>query len=157
MVTPVNRFAEGVVADDSIWLHGALLGAWGGFSFGARVPLHFRLGAGALLGAASDTRSASGVKATTVPAGEEHAVHAFYVAPEVRVGLAVSKHVEISAGVEMLVAFLPSPPRWERSHDVILQPPAGSALHLDYGTFPPDSFVGTILAISPGLAARYTF
>ena len=41
--------------------------------------------------------------------------------------------------------------------EVIVQRPAEGRGHLDYGTFPDESFAGPILAFAPGLAGRYTF
>jgi hypothetical protein len=146
--------SEAVVAGDSLWIHAALAGAWAGFSFGATVPVHLRLGAGALLGSASDMRSASSATASVEPAGEVHPLYAVFVAPELRVGLFVTRRVEISAGVEMLVALVPSAPRWSSAHDVIIERAAGLR---EYGTFPAETFAGPILVLAPGISARYAF
>ena len=115
-----------------------------------RRGVHLRLGAGALLGAATDERTAASSMASVGPASEVHRLSAFYLAPEVRVGFAVTRHVELSLGVEMLAAFAPAPPRWSDTHDVIISRPAGGRGHLDYGTYP----AGELHQPHPGVRPR---
>lgn len=152
-VTPVRRFSEAATADDSLWLRGALLGAWAGLSLGTSMPLRFRFGVGALLGSVSDTRSGSGAL-TIEPTGEKHNLVGIYIAPEVRLGFTVSRHLEVSVGLEMLAVFVPSPPAWEETHAVVISRAGGRP---DYGTFPSETFAGPILTLAPGLGARYEF
>jgi hypothetical protein len=156
-VTPIRRFSETVTVDDSLWLRSAVLGAWAGFSLGVSIPIRFRFGAGALLGSVSDIRVGSSEPNTEPPikpTGEKQNLIGVYIAPEVRVGLAVSRHLEVSVGLEMLAAFVPSPPAWNDEHAVILSRPGGRP---DYGTFPSETFAGPILTLAPGLGVRYEF
>jgi hypothetical protein len=149
--TPVGLPSERIAVDDMIWIHAGLVGAWAGFSLGVPVPIHLRLGAGALLGSAADTRSRV---ATIVPSGELQRLEGVYVAPEIRVGLALSRRIEVSVGLALLLAFVPSPPRWSAAHEVILESPS---VRPAYGTFPAESYAGPIVAFTPGIGARYVF
>jgi hypothetical protein len=143
-----------VSIDEALWLHAGLAGAWAGFSLGVPFPIHLRLGAGALLGSASDTRTAGAASSRIEPTGEANPLRGVYVAPELRVGLAVGRRVEVDAGVAMLAAFLPSAPKWGARHEVIFDGAGGLR---EYGTFTDETFAGPILAIAPGIGARYAF
>lgn len=153
-ITAVGQAAEPVTVADSLWIHAGLVGAWAGFSLDVPVPLHLRLGAGALLGSASDTRAGGSSAGSVEPTGELRPLRGAYVAPEIRVSLVVRSRVEVSAGIEVLAVFVPSPPQWGGGHDVIVDRRPGL---LEYATFPAETFAGPILAIAPSLGARYAF
>ncbi len=122
-------------AADSIWAHAAMLGPWVQTTFGDRLAFHLRLGGGAMLGSSSDTRSGTAVDCARTAVGpftESSALHAVYVAPEARVGLAVGRHVEMTLGLEVLLAFNLDPPTWGGAHEgVTWDPPAGTGFVLE--------------------------
>jgi hypothetical protein len=161
-VTPLGMKPDDGAADDRLVLRGALVGAWAGWSFFERVPVHLRLGAGALLGPVYDARTfdgkaSDGTSFRVGPVVETHAARFFYVAPELRVGLPLSRRVELSLGLSVPVLVDPSPPRWGEASD-------GGAPHLvpaghdRAGTFPNDALVGHVLVLFvPGVGARYDF
>ena len=89
------------------------------------ISLCLRLGAGALLGSVRDQRSGSattkerGLAGMTTPAipftftvTESPAARYVYIAPEVRLGVRLGKHFEISAGVQALILVALSDAKW---------------------------------------------
>ncbi len=138
-------------ADDSVWVRAGLAGAWGQVTFGDRLAFHLRLGAGALLGESSDTRKGKVLDCahqTIGPATESAPLRAAYLAPEARLGLALGRHVELSLGLEALVAFSVAPPTWSGVHrGVEWDPPSAS-----------ESFSSTrLIAFIPVLGTRGDF
>jgi hypothetical protein len=147
--------ARAATVGDSIWMRTAIAGAWGQITFGDSVPFHLRLGAGALVGSASDSRTGtllSTPPAPLAPATETHAFHAGYIAPEIRLGLALGPHAELSLGIDMLLAFNVSPPTWSSTRTIAVLP-AGPV-----GRYPSEVYSSTmIVTFSPALGARYDF
>ncbi len=149
-------------ASDSLALHGALAGATAGFHFATRFPVDLRLGSGVLLGALVDrrtgelsTQARAGHPATSydVPQVSERPLAAYwYVAPEVRVGLGVGKHVELSLGLEPRLLVAVSQPTWTPSEKPV-------AAHGDgQGTFGAQALAGrVILTGALGAGVRYAF
>jgi PEGA domain len=147
--------APGTV-DDRLALRGALLGAWVGYTLGERVPLHFRVGAGALAGGLLDERTngaftaSDGTMFSTGPLIERHTAVFFYVTPEARVGWPVGKHVVLQAGLAVPVLIGLRLPAWDMTHTFR----AGSGV----GQFAADSLAGpVVVAIDPEIGARYDF
>jgi PEGA domain len=138
-------------AADTVWVHAALLGPWAQVTFGDRLAFHLRLGAGGMVGSSSDTRSGTAVdcaRTAVAPVTETSPLHAVYLAPEARVGLALGRHVEMTLGLEVLLAFNLDPPSWSGAHDgVTWDPPAGTA------TFSSQR----LIAFTPVLGGRYDF
>jgi PEGA domain len=157
-VTPYGLDGTGPSSvDDLLGLRGVLAGGFTGFSFGESVRFHLRLGMGALIGRVVDIRSGR-IKAqhdhVSYPFGPaiEAARHGFlYLAPEVRVGLPLSRHVELSAGTTLFTLISFSPPTWDSDYAIN----AGAD---GYGSFSEDALTGKALfLITPGLGARYDF
>jgi hypothetical protein len=161
----VGDSPETVQADDSLWVHAALIGAWAGLSFDLPIRLQLRLGGGAMLGSASDTRSGSGPSGTLEPSGQKRPFRGVYLAPELRVGLWTRGHLEVIAGIGLIAAFAPSRPTWTqgpcqapsaiRISDGYCTVVTGASSEL--GAFPTQTFLGPILAITPGIGASYAF
>jgi hypothetical protein len=153
----LKKVDTGTVDDTIALRYGGLAGAWAGFSFGSRFPVHLRLGAGALLASVTDTRTGAfksqidQQRFNVGPISDGGFVPFVYAAPEVRVGLRLGKHVELSLGVEALVLVAPSPTAWNAKREIN----AGSD---GIGTFPADRLIGRgIFVVSPGVGARYDF
>ncbi|WP_437280286.1 PEGA domain-containing protein [Sorangium sp. So ce375] len=155
--TPLNFVgvpSRDIDADDVLMLDGLFLGTWIGYAVDAGLPIRFRLGAGGLFGSMSDERrgdfSASngerygiGTYAQTQPA------RFVFVTPELRVGLPLSRHVELNAGLELPVFFAVARPRWREAEWVH----AGSD---GYGRFNADPLVsGVFVTVAPTVGVRF--
>lgn len=149
--------------NDSLTLIGPTFGASLSYVTGERFPLHLRLGAGVLVGTASDTRSGS----FSTPSGETYDLPdrslsvvkaSLYVEPEVRLGYRISRKVTVEAGVRVLVvAFLGNVPRWENQTELSLGrcPDADPKVCAGRGVYAPmDLFSSALLMLGPSLAVR---
>jgi hypothetical protein len=144
---------------DALRVRGFLAGAWAGYGVGERFPLRFRLGAGALIGKVIDTRTGSFLpndSTITTPFSVGPVIEApgrawFYLDPEIRAGLRLGKHLELSVGLEAMVLMTLAAPRWSADRGI-------NAKTDGYATFPDDRLTSTVLfGIVPGLGARYDF
>ena len=143
-------------ADDVLSMHGALVGAWIGYSLDAGVQIELRVGAGGLLGTVSDGRlgtfpthdgTSPGYGVGSV--AETHDGHAIYVTPEVRVGLPLGRHVQINVGLEVPILFGVSTPTWSEEHAINTGPDG-------YGWFNADALKGRVLVgFAPSVGARF--
>jgi hypothetical protein len=177
------QLQDNVVVDDLLKLRGGLVGVWVGWSLFTPVSIHLRLSGGALLGSLEDVRvgqlapngapilvngdqcavlhaeaTASDVRCSAIgPVGELHSARLFYLAPEARVGLPLSRHVEVNLGLSLPILINPSPLRWgppsSRKEDHRIN--AGSD---GFGTFKADALLGSVLVLfAPGVGTRYAF
>ncbi|WP_437946936.1 PEGA domain-containing protein [Sorangium sp. So ce296] len=142
-------------ADDAIQVRGFVAGAWAGLGFGERYPVRLRLGAGALLGSVADTRTGTfttrrGERYEVGPYIDVHPRAWFYLDPEVRVGMRLGDHVELSAGVDVLV-LIGSAARWDAGQRIFA--------HTDgEGSFAAETLTDPVLfAVMPGAGIRYDF
>ncbi|WP_437819070.1 PEGA domain-containing protein [Sorangium sp. So ce1078] len=158
-VTPVGLPPNQGTVDDRLALRGALLGGWLSFTLplSERVPLHFRLGAGAIAGALLDERTngafraSSGATYELAPFLQKHPALFFHVTPEVRIGLPAGRHVELSAGIAFPVLVDLEEPAWNATQALL----AGED---GRGTFRAERLAGSVLlTIVPGIGARYEF
>jgi len=139
---------------DVLGLQGLLLGAWVGYSTNTRFPIHIDLGAGGLMGVASDARSGNfhGRSSTSSPIGsyvERGPAHFVFVAPELRVGWPLSKHVELEAGLSSHILFRLSAPKWNKA-----APPINAGSD-GYGWFEEGFVGGAVFTIAPMVGARF--
>jgi hypothetical protein len=151
------------VASDHLRLSGALLGASAGLSRGQAVRLRVRLAAGAFIGSASDERKASGttppdhdVPDVSVDFAETESPSAKYlfVAPEVRVGLRLSQHWELSAGIGAWVLLGISDVDWQDGNPPSYPDTLGQILFNPDGT--KQSILGrSIVFLAPELALKW--
>lgn len=143
-------------ADDVIRLRGVLAGAFAAIGFGERFPLRLRLGAGALIGSLSDTRTGTFTTSMGQPFGVGPLVVTpgaawFYLDPEVRIGVRLGKHVELSAGVGAIVLVGLSARTWNAAQPV-------NAAGDGYATFSAETLTNPVLvAVTPGASFRYDF
>ena len=153
------------VASDSLRLSGALLGASAGLSRGQTLRLRVRLGAGAFIGSARDERQGQamtserpGVPSTLIDFDviESPSAKYLFVAPELRAGLRLSQHWELSAGVGALILLGISDVDWLDSN-----PPSypDSVGQVDFNASGVKaSIVGrTIVFLAPELALKWDF
>jgi hypothetical protein len=151
------------VAGDKLRLSGALLGASAGLSRGQAVRLRVRLAAGAFIGSAKDERRARGTTppdhdAPNVPVDfsetESPSAQYLFVAPEVRVGLRLSPHWELSAGVGAWVLLGFSDVAWQDSNPRSYPDTLGQILFNSGGS--QQSIVGrSIVLVAPELALKW--
>lgn len=150
-------------ASDKLRLSGALLGASAGLSRGQSVRLRVRLAAGAFIGSAKDERHASGTTPSDhdvpdVPVDfsetESPSVQYLFVAPEVRVGLRLSQHFELSAGVGAWVLLGLSDVQWQDQSPRSYPDSLGQLLFNADGS--KQSIIGrNIVLLAPELALKW--
>jgi hypothetical protein len=155
---------QNVLVNDDIFLRGLLAGGWAGLTVGTSLLVQVRLGAGAVFGSVSDRRWSDSVLSGTWSMDgettERYAIRGVYAAPEIRVGLKISSHLTIGAGLSAFTLFIPKPPVWDmpRTHLIFLRDPSGLP---NYGTFgvpkvAPEHILNVFqIAIVPGLGLRY--
>ena len=142
---------------DSLSMQSFLVGAHAGLAIGERFPLHLRLGAGAMFGSFVDSRTGAveDPNETLGRRGITRQASFFWLDPEVRVGVRLGDHFELTAGIEALVLIRLSPVRWERENEENVYINAGSR---GAAQFPAEDIVGpAMVVLAPGLGARYTF
>lgn len=140
-------------ARDELALRGLLLGLSGSFSIGETWPILLRVGAGAFLGAVTDTRTASFAPTGGAPfdLSLEQGLDAryLYVAPEARVGRRFGKSFVVSLGLDARVMIALTQPVWDRTPQFNV---AGLGL-VRTGAEEP-LFGRTLIGLTPSLAAR---
>jgi hypothetical protein len=141
--------------DDTLRLRGVLVGGWLGYRLDTAFPIQARLNAGALLAVLSDARAGT----ITSSAGDEHRfgtiverhdARFLFLAPELRIGIPLSPHVELSAGIEVPILVPTERALWSTTVA------AGSG----GGTFAFDDEPLTsavLVTFAPGLGARFDF
>ncbi|WP_437947406.1 PEGA domain-containing protein [Sorangium sp. So ce296] len=156
-VTPVGLPPNQGTVDDRLALRAVLLGGWLGFAspLGERVQLHFRLGAGTIAGALLDERTngafrtGDGASYELAPFVQKHPAFFFHVTPEARIGLPVSRQLQLTAGIAFPVLVDLRRPAWDTSQAV----PAGAD---GRGTFAKERLAGAVLlTVAPGIGVRY--
>jgi tetratricopeptide (TPR) repeat protein len=158
-IETVGRLTLGTgTLDDLIEVRGFLAGAFASLRFGDESPLHLRLGAGALIGSLTDTRT--GVFTTTASIASTYVVGPIiqsepaawlFLSPEIRAGKRLNENLEVSAGISALLLISPSPPKWNADHPI-------NASTDGYGRLPEEDFMSSIvLALMPVVGARYDF
>jgi hypothetical protein len=159
VIHPVGKAEAAGRASDKLSLKGLLVGASAQLrrpTFGEKLPLTLRVGLGAFLANANDRRSgeftpAGGAPTAVATARTSVDVPYVYVAPEARIGYRVGEHIELSAGVTVMVMVALKPARWDTRQGVVLgnQGLAGYDNQTLLG--------GTLLLVSPGVGARFDF
>ncbi|WP_437647217.1 kelch repeat-containing protein [Sorangium sp. So ce362] len=148
-------------ADDALALRGFLAGGWAGLSLGDRHRFSARLGAGALLGTVSDERSGTFTSSSSVefhldPTVARAPARFFVMSPEVRGGLRLGDHLEVTAGLAAAVLVRLNEPVWTN-------PPEGVYGRIDaergfFARFEEEPLAGEVMvAIAPKIGVRYTF
>jgi PEGA domain-containing protein len=153
-VTPTGLQPDPGSIDDHVSLGGLVLGGSGSLRLGTVWPVTFRLGAGALLGSLTDDRYGAFTDSTHSPFSAALPASSgatyLYAAPEVRVGWAPDPHLELSAGIAVVVLAALSQPSADKA-----EIPTGADGEGSYGS---ETLAGrTIVAVAPGLGAAYAF
>lgn len=146
-------------ANETLQLSGILLGAAASRrTDDERFPLLARIGVGGFFARVGDARRARFPEDTGTLAPElveSRPVFHLYLAPEVRLGLRITDHVEVGAGLSALLLIALSAPKWGEAggRGVVLSQEEGG-----YNLYAPESLADTFSVIlAPGLSARYDF
>lgn len=159
VIRPVGKPEARGKADDLLSLKGLVVGGSASLhrsTFGEKMPLLLRVGVGTFLANATDRRSGTFTPAggAPTPVGAARSsvdVPYLYLAPEVRLGYRLGDHVEVTAGVELMVLVGLDSARWDKGTGTVLGN-QGLAGYDDKTVFG-----GTILLVNPGVGARFDF
>lgn len=148
-------------ANDTLSLHGAMMGASFGVRLGKKLPVTLRLGAGALIGSLSDRRTGTfhtmarenkPEVSYAVDAVQTPRVVSLYVSPEARIGFPLAKRTELSLGMQGFVLISLLRPTWEPRDARVLAATDGQ------GVFSADTLMSsTVFQVAPSLALRHEF
>ena len=151
------------MASDNLRLSGALLGASAALSRGQTVRFRVRLSAGAFIGSAIDERKGYAITAerpgfpSTVinfDVTESPSAKYLFVAPELRAGLRLSPHWELSAGIGAWVLLGFSDISWQDTNPPSYPDSVGQVL-FNSGS-EKQSIVGrTIVFVAPELSLKW--
>ena len=147
----------GGTATDDLRLRGGLVGVHAAYSFIAEIPVHLRLGAGALIGSVRSERTGSfttrGGSPYDAPALESEATTAYvYVAPEISVGQPITDWFEIDLGIQGLGLIAASEAKWGDEAPGVAVPGDGLSRYGAEQTLASHMFI-----IVPGMSARMSF
>jgi PEGA domain-containing protein len=142
-------------ADDKLRLSAFLGGADVFYRAGDQIPVLFRLGVGAMVGQLRDERSGTFTSgATTVqakPVVDFPMATSIYIDPEVRVGIRLGEHVDLSAGVQALMLVAIKQPTWNDKLELDAGPGG-------IGGYKADPLMGQfVLMLAPTASFRYDF
>ena len=142
-------------ADDALYLRGFRVGPSVGHRFGDSLPITLRLGLGIFLGSVGDARTGTFTSSDgtryDVSVSESAAATYLYAAPEFRVGKRLGDHLEVGAGLTMLVLAGLERPRWQDEQSVV-------AARDGLAKFGSQTTAGGFLITAiPGIGLRYAF
>jgi len=143
---------------DELRLRGGLVGIHAAYSLLDNIPVHFRLGAGALIGSVRSERTGSFTtrarSSYDAPALESEATTAYvYVAPEVTIGQPIGDIFEIDLGVQAMGLIAASEAKWGSDDNPSVNVPGdGLSSYSSDATLASHMFV-----IVPGMAVRASF
>lgn len=147
--------------DDTLSLRGITVGASAGIRIGKKLPVSFRLGAGALVGAKFrdhrvGTFAAVGAEnAFSVDVVQYHPTFALYVAPSVQVAIPLAERLHLQGGIDAMVLFWPGAvPTWSPNDlgSYVRKP------NQELAAFEKASLMNNnLVMIAPSVTVRYEF
>jgi hypothetical protein len=142
-------------ADDKLRLSAFLGGAEIFYHAGDQIPVLFRLGVGAMVGQLRDERSGTFTSGTTSvqasPVVDFPMATSIYIDPEVRVGIRLGEHVDLSAGVQAIMLVALKQPTWNDKIELDAGPGG-------IGGYKADPLMGQfVLLLAPTASLRYDF
>jgi hypothetical protein len=148
--------AQEGVADDRLRLSAFLGGATASYHLGERYPVLIRAGVGALLGQVRDERQGDfrtrkDVLYKTYTVVDFPKATYLYINPEVRGGIRLGDHFELTGGLQVLMLLALSQPRWNEKIEV-------AASTDGIGTYRSGQVMGDfVLTLTPTVDLRYDF
>lgn len=156
-LVPIGKPPNAGKIDDRLVLRGVTLGLAGSYRFGRpRFPVTARLGTGVLLGELVDTRSGTfqSSEGTSYDSGvlsDSPAARYVYVTPEVRGGVYLTDHLSIDVGVQAILLFAVTQPRWTNDRALLAAEDGPTS-------YPSEVLTAKwMLVLSPGADVRYDF
>ena len=142
-------------ADDKLRLSAFLGGADVFYRAGDQIPVLFRLGVGAMVGQLRDERTgkltSGGTAVQAAPVVDFPMATAIYIDPEVRVGIRLGDHVDLSAGVQALMLVAIKQPTWNSKIELDAGPGG-------IGGYKAEPLMGQfVLLLAPTVSFRYDF
>lgn len=142
-------------ADDQLRLSAFLGGADIFYRTGDQIPVLFRLGVGAMVGQLRDERKGSFLSGTTPvtarPVSDLPMATSIYIDPEIRVGVRLGEHVDLTAGVQALMLVAVQQPTWDPKIELDAGPGG-------IGGYKADALMGQfVLLLAPTVGFRYDF
>jgi PEGA domain len=143
-------------ANDALRLSAFVGGATASYHLGDRFPVLVRAGVGVLVGQMRDERSGTfktqaGMSYNAYPIVSFAQAAYLYLDPELRAGLRIGDHMELTAGLQAFMLFALSQPRW---NDKLELAAASDGIGRYAGTPTMGEFV---LLLSPSVGVRYDF
>jgi PEGA domain len=157
-IVPVGKPGEPIIVDDALRMSAFIGGPTVGYRLGEAVPVTLRLGAGVALGSMRDARIESAPKPGTVPVSafpiaDSSAATYVYLAPEARVSKRFGERFELGLSAQALVLIEIKGPMLNARHELWTKQP-----NRGFFTYPGDALTGgTVVALVPGVNARYAF
>lgn len=154
-LTPKLLTPNAGTADDSLYLRGFRVGPSVGYRFGDSLPITLRVGLGIFLGSVGDARTGTFTSSDgtryDVSVSESAAATYLYAAPELRIGKKLGDHLEVNAGLTLLVLAALERPRWQDEQSVV-------AARDGLAKFGSQTTTGGFLITAiPGIGLRYAF
>jgi hypothetical protein len=159
-LTPLNRNGvpppQNGTLDDDLHLRAFLGGANIFYHIGDRFPVLLRLGAGALIGKIRDERQGTFTDSThasykTFPVADSESATYVYVEPEVRFGVRLADHWDLTAGAQLLLLIATKSPTWNGA----IQVGAGAD---GVGNYASEALLGQFaFVVLPSVNVRYDF
>ena len=145
-------------AQDSLLLHGFVVGIDGYYRTSGTWPIEVGLGLGAMIGSVRDRRTGGfvaghdGTTMFSVDTQQDPSAAYLDVAPSLRLGHRIGGGLELDAGIDVhVLANIGGVPRWDASQ-IIATGPDGC------GVFANDAVYRKLLvAVTPGISVRYPF
>jgi hypothetical protein len=144
-------------SDDAVRLSAGLAGAQLFYHVGEKVPLLLRLGAGVMVGRVRDSRTghftaSDGTADPLFPVTDMETAVSVYLDPEVRVGIHLGQHVDLSLGAQALLLVGVRQPTWNPDIKI-------SAGHDGIGNYKDQNPMTApfMIAVTPNASFRYEF
>ncbi len=170
-IEPTGIEPHDIQVTDRLVKQGVTAGLGVGIKFGERFPVGFRLGVGGFFGSYTDKRTASPIAATGILKGttskgpfttvnskaavnveQSVTMTAFYVMPEIRVGVRVRKNLDVMLSLGGILLISPDSPKWVPEDATVTAGSDGLAKFQKETLADRVQFVGT-----PALLVNYRF
>lgn len=151
-LTRTNGTVVNGIVNDTLSMRNVLLGAYGSYRLGEKVPLRLGVSAGVGFGSVSSLRTGLFEDLAVGPLTQSGTFAWVFVEPELRIGVRVSEHFGLGLSVSGLMLLSPKVPQWNGE----MRLDAHNDKDLAY--FKAETVVGsTIFALTEGVHVTYAF